>query len=88
MIAGGVIAGGWIIYNMIQNDPEARRALKDAKGKMRCCQRLFQQPLGQTYCRLTLCACTGQAKGAWSETKGQAKDAYYSAKGDAKQATS
>lgn len=34
MIAGAVVAGGWIIYNMIQNDPEARRALRDAKGEL------------------------------------------------------
>lgn len=35
LIAGAVIAGGYIVYNLIQNDPEARRAIGDAKGKYR-----------------------------------------------------
>ena len=35
LIAGAVLAGGYIVYSMIQQDPEARRALKDAKGKLR-----------------------------------------------------
>ncbi len=32
LIAGAVIAGGFILYNIIQNDPEAKKALGDAKG--------------------------------------------------------
>ncbi len=32
LIAGAVIAGGFILYNIIQNDDEAKRTLKDAKG--------------------------------------------------------
>ena len=36
LITAAVIGGGWIVYNMIQNDPEARRALRDAKGESRC----------------------------------------------------
>lgn len=35
LIAGAVLAGGYIVYSMIQQDPEARRALRDAKGKLR-----------------------------------------------------
>lgn len=34
LIAGAVLAGGYIVYSMIQQDPEARRALRDAKGKL------------------------------------------------------
>lgn len=34
LIAGAVIAGGYIVYSLIQQDPEARRALRDAKGKL------------------------------------------------------
>lgn len=33
LIAGAVIAGGFILYNIVQNDPEARRNFRDAKGK-------------------------------------------------------
>ena len=40
LIAGAVIAGGFILYNIIQNDPEARRSLRDAKG-MFCYARSF-----------------------------------------------
>ena len=35
LIAGAVLAGGYIVYNLIQQDPEAKRALRDAKGKLR-----------------------------------------------------
>ena len=34
LIAGALIAGGYIVYSIIQQDPEAKRALRDAKGKL------------------------------------------------------
>ena len=33
LIAGAVIAGGYIVYSLIQSDPEAKRAINDAKGR-------------------------------------------------------
>jgi len=38
LIAGAVIAGGFVLYNIIQNDPEARKQFKDAKGELLACE--------------------------------------------------
>lgn len=85
LIAGAVIAGGFILYNIIQNDPEAKKALGDAKGTtfLAMVTRLTDLSSADYFCYIA-----GQAKGAWSEAKGQTKEAYHNAKGQAKEATS
>ncbi|DBA98684.1 hypothetical protein WJX77_010563 [Trebouxia sp. C0004] len=59
LIAGAVIAGGFILYNIIQNDPEAKKALGDAKGQAKGA---WNEAKGQT-------------KEAYHNAKGQAKEA-------------
>ncbi|KAL3131585.1 hypothetical protein ABBQ38_007883 [Trebouxia sp. C0009 RCD-2024] len=59
LIAGAVIAGGYIVYSMIQQDPEAKRALRDAKGDLKGAWNEAK----------------GKANESYGEAKGRAKEA-------------
>ncbi len=88
LIAGAVIAGGFILYNIIQNDPEAKKALGDAKGTTFPAMVTRLTDLSSLVVLTVSVTFAGQAKGAWNEAKGQTKEAYHNAKGQAKEATS
>ena len=86
LIAGAVLAGGYIVYSMIQQDPDAKRALRDAKGKLRLLNRSGSGWFAAVGSNQAGC-CAGEMKGAWNDVKGKANESYGETKGRAKEAT-